>query len=100
MEPGKGLQSAAVRCLEVQADGCLRLGSQLENRGDPEQAAVQLQKALQYYDRLLQCTGDRTYGGLARECCTGLADCQMQLGNLHGADVYYVMALTYEEKKF
>ena len=95
-----GIHTAGLRCTEAMAGQLLSRANQLESRGDPEQAAAQYQKALRLYDRLLKTTGDREYGRLARECCTSLADCQMQLGNLHGADVYYVMALTYEPRKF
>lgn len=52
-------------------------------------------RALEIFDRLYQLTGDRDLARKAADLCLDLADLSMQQGNMHGADVYYVKAMTY-----
>ena len=81
--------------LRSRAEEYTRQGAVLDLQGQPEQAAGLYLQALRLHDRLLEMTGDPAFARAAGEDCLSLADLSMQLGNLHGADVYYVRAMGY-----
>ena len=71
----------------TEAEKWIREARSLEEQGDLAGAALRYRRALQLSE-----------GREARDLCLTLADLDMQQGNLHGADVWYVLATEYPEK--
>ena len=81
------------------AEDYIDLGQNFESQGE-------LQKAEQAFLRALKLTEENvlSYGSpqnsiQAKELCLILAELNMQQGNMHGADVFYVKAMQYSQKR-
>ena len=74
-----------------------RQGEGYDLAGKPGKAEESYLQALKLYDRLSRRTGKSCYGATAGEISMALAELCMEQGNMHGADRYYVQALTYRQ---
>lgn len=84
----------AVTALEALAREYVSQGEALENQGSLSGAESRYLRALVIYDWLLNL-GEENFRIPARELSERLAELNMQQGNMHGADVYYVKAMAY-----
>lgn len=74
------------------------LGQKLLLQDQTEKAEQAFLKALKITEELLKYSKDPIHTACAMEICLSLADLNMQQGNMHGADVYYVKAMVYDKK--
>ena len=74
------------------------LGQDLESQGELQKAEAAFLKALKITEDALQESKTSPVTGKAKDLCLILADLNMQQGNMHGADVYYVKAMQYSDK--
>ena len=82
--------------LKHRAEVCMKQGNLYDLQGDPAKAEQQYLEALKIQEALLKNCGDDSCRKMAGEICEILADLNMQQGNMHGADVYYVKAFSYQ----
>ena len=81
------------------AEEYMQLGQTLEARGDLQKAETAFLNALRITAGALEKDYDSQILIRAKELCLILADLNMQQGNMHGADIYYVKAMQYSEKE-
>ena len=70
-------------------------GHNLEFQGELQKAEAAFLKALKITEDSLQKSKTSPIISKAKDLCLILADLNMQQGNMHGADVYYVKAMQY-----
>ena len=80
------------------AEEYMILGQDLESQGELQKAEQAFLKALKLTEGTLNCCGKPKDTDQAKDLCLILADLNMQQGNMHGADVYYVKAMQYSDK--
>ena len=85
--------------LSDSAEEYIHLGQTLESQGDLVKAEQAFLKALRILDGCLCSSDDPLVTSKAKKLCLYLADLDMQQGNMHGADVYYVKAMQYSDKQ-
>ena len=84
---------------EESAAAYIKLGDYWDLHGQPQQAEQAFLKALRITDEILFSSKDIQHTSLAKEICLRLADLNMQQGNMHGADFYYVKAMNHSQSK-
>lgn len=80
------------------AEKYMVLGQDLESQGELQKAEAAFLKALKITEDSLQKSKTSPIISKAKDLCLILADLNMQQGNMHGADVYYVKAMQYSDK--
>ena len=80
------------------AEKYMVLGQNLEFQGELQKAEQAFLKALKITEESLQKSKISPAIVKAKDLCLILADLNMQQGNMHGADVYYVKAMQYSDK--
>ena len=75
------------------------LGQNLESQGELPKAEQAFQKALKLTEETISRSGKPEDINNAKDLCLILADLNMQQGNMHGADVYYVKAMHYSKEE-
>ena len=79
------------------SEACIQAGRELELEEQLSLAENLYILSLKIYEALGRKTKLEKDVLAAREICLSLADLNMQQGNMHGADVYYVKACSYEK---
>ena len=79
----------------IEEESLFKKAEQCIAGGKPAQGELYLRQALKTYGQRFEETGSRDDGAAAREAALSLAELSMEQGNMHGADVYYVLADRY-----